>query len=302
MSWRLSFACLSLTAGLAAQADKNKPEQAIDNSSRVKRVLTTLQKSASFRCDIETVSTANQIMRQLRGDKSTTTRSVVVREGDLVCWTKNDGDQVLAQKGARWVTLDRDGNWIPARYPTGHAWKSAFLADPTFLADRLTHLLSATKWQAAGSKTIDDKAMLAYKAKLDLDEANHLVRSGALPAGGMGALGGIVMLAAGGAMGGAPPEQEREFEITIYEDPATHLPAQIIVKTFTDEAGGVFGAAGVVVRGGPPVRQADDEEEEEDGEAQDKKPSSTMTMTLSKIGLAKASDLTKAARRVLGMK
>lgn len=293
LSARWMGACLVSVAAVAAQ---DQGQSDVDVKSRVSRVLKALREAPSYQCRTQVKAKSSPIMRQIGGRKTSTKTLTTVKEGDLLCWSKSEDDEILARHGGRWILLDRDGDWIPCRKPEGPAWRSEFLPDPTFLANRLMHLLPKTEWKAAGSETLGEKAVRVYRCKLDLDEANHLIRTGALPEGGgiMGAVGRAIMVV-GGPGGAGMPEPEREVEILLYEDPASRMPLKIVARTFQEDSG--MGAMRIAIGG---IGGQENEEEEEEEEKKKKKPAYTMTCELSKIGQAKASLLSKKARQILG--
>ncbi len=300
---RLTMLALSValpTLGLRAQdqATTAQAQEGVDTRSRAQRVLEGLAKLGSYECTLTTV--ARNPLQALQGGKRRSKHKLhVVREADgLICWSKQDGKQVLARRGGFWTIRDRNANWIPCRKPEGSVWKQAFLADPTFLSQRLLHVLPKAEWTMT-SGALDEKPVRVYSTKIGRNEADHLVRCGALPDADSGALGigRVIMIQAGG--GAALPEPKRQFEISIFEDPKTKLPLKIEVRSFA--TGGPLARVQIGAPGG--IFGQTDEDEDEDEDADDKpkkkKPAMTLTFEFSAVGKAKAADLDKAGRALL---
>ena len=300
--------CGCFVAPALAQ-DEAKSEQAAKKAEkkdevkeRVGTLLKAIEKAGSLRCKATQVTPTPAIFKQLgRGGGDTKTYTTVVKEeGGLVCWSKEDGDQVLARHRSKWVMLDRDGDWMPCRRPTGPIWGGGFLPEPSFVANRLRHLLKKSKWKL-GAKTEGEKQLRVYSTTLELDEATHLARSGALPAsGGIGGMGGMIRMAIGGGAPMLPPEPERTIELELFEDPKTNKPMRLVARVFVE--GGPMGNVRIAIGGaGGGVQEIEEEEEEEEGEGKKKKPATTLTLEFSAFGEATAKDLNKAGRIQLGL-
>lgn len=303
-----TFLLIPLAAGLAfsqGQEDMQSGQKSeISPKSRVTRCLENLTRTKSYRCVVTKKAKAQvRIAGMNQGTRKDITE--VLKDGDLSCWTREDGDEVLATRSGRWVARDRDGDWIPGRTPIGSTWKSLHLPDPGFLGDRLLHLMKWSKWEFQGPESIDEKPVRLYRALLEEDEANHLVRTNAVPAsGGLFSSGGMVIFRAigGGGAGFKPPEPERKIEILLYEDPVKRMPLKLVVNLWAENPGMqgriVVGGAGALFGGGD-----EDEEEEEEHEGKKKtkkKPHLALAFDFHPLGDAMTDALDAEARKHLG--
>lgn len=295
----LPLAFLTLAPALCAQND----EGAVLVTSRVERCLKSLEKAPTYAFEGAMLAGNNPFANIIRmggqgqgkPPKPKPTLIQGVRKGSLLCWTRQDGKQVLASLGSRWVQKDRDGHWIPTRGPQG-SWKNAEITDPRFLASRLRELKGQTEWTMLSGVTLDERPVRCYEGTISGKSSTLLFRSGALPAGGSaGGLGQIIMIQRAVGRNLRMPETLRKVHFKIFEDPRTHLPLKIVCEVFAkqDPNGQVR-----VAIGGMGGQQQDDEDE--DGEKKPK-PTYTYTLTFSQVGKAQATPLTGKARQILGM-
>ena len=300
---------VSLSSGLSAQEEQDSGKKELNANSRVERCLIALQEQQSFKFESSLLKSGSQaLVIAIGGRGGRKSKPTIVEgtcEGSILSWSKDDGEEVIANQGRNWVSLDRDGDWVPSRKPVG-SWTNSYLADPVFLAARLLHLLKESKWEARGTATIDEKALRLYRVELEPETAVHLVRSGAIPAGGGGlqALGGVVIFRAMGGGKIGMPEAETTVEVLLYEDPATHTPVKMTLNIFTKQGGFAGGGMRVVVRGMGGGFDDDDDDDDDDDEEKEKKkkPSSVLNITFADYGKAKAKDLNAEARSILSGK
>ncbi len=298
----LTFGTILTGPDLAAQDDGD--QAAVLADSRVLRCLKTLEKSNNYAFEGAMLAGASPLGIMVMGaagqgkaPKRKPTLIQGVRNGSLLCWTRQDGKEVLANLGSRWVQKDREGHWIPARGPQG-SWKNLEFNDPRFLAERLRELVPKTEWQLLSGVTLDEQPVRCYEGNLTGKNATLLFRSGALPAGGStGGLGQIIMIQRMVGRQMRMPETLRDVHLKIFEDPRTHLPLKIEVEVFAKQDPN---AQVRIAFGGPGAAQ-DDEEEDEDGEKKPK-PTYTYTLSFSKVGKATTPELNAKARGLLGVK
>jgi hypothetical protein len=296
-AFALPLALLALPATLAAQQD-----QAIVAGSRVVRCLKTLEKAPNYAFEGSMLSGTGArnvfvMQGQRKPPKAKTVLIQGVRTGPLLCWSRQEGKEVLARNGGRWAQVDRDGAWIAVRGPQG-SWKNQQFTDPRFLAGRLREINAKIEWTILSGVTLDERPVRCYESTISQKNARLLFRSGALPAGGaMGGLGQIIMFG-GGGRNIRMPETLRKVHIKIYEDPRTHMPLKIECEVFAKQ--NQNGAVRIAIGGAGAGPADDDEEDEEEGEKKPK-PTFTYTLNFSKFGKAQATDLGGKAQKILGI-
>ncbi len=192
----------------------------------------------------------------------------VFRDG-ILCWTRAEGQGVLATKAGRWVRKDRDGAWIPCTGPCGPWFDGVLPPRPRFLARELAALASEAEWSFEGGDTLDDRPVRVYRGRLKKSAAKRILRTGALPAKGAGLpFRFIVALGANGRL--VPPEPDIDLDVVVYVDPAHRVPVRI---TFEYRSETRQAAQGVVqVLGVPPPQKqnkSNDKDDEEEEEAED---------------------------------
>lgn len=178
-------------------------------------------------------------------------------------WADADGREYIRANGRMLAKVD--GAWRLRRDKLAGGVPAPFTLDPQFFLTVLKQMPARARQVVhveAGKLTGKPCAILS--CKLTGEDALELADSGAVPGGG-GGFGGVVIMGALGGLGMEPPRPELETYLVFFVDPASGDLLRFAAKTYqTDRMmGGVAIQIGGI-GGAFAVEEEEDEEEVED--------------------------------------
>lgn len=181
---------------------------------------------------------------------------------DMV-WADADGREYIRANGRMLAKVD--GAWRLRRDKLAGGVPAPFTFDPQFFLTVLKQMPARARpvvHVEAGK--LRGKACAILSCKLTGDDALELADAGAVPGGG-GGFGGVVIMGALGGMGMEPPRPELETYLVFFVDPASGDLLRFAAKTYqTDKMMG-----GMAIQIGGIGGAFAKEEEEDEEEAQD---------------------------------